>query len=68
MIAVVGFKIAACGHLGRFEEGRECVGRLHELLPGITVTSARRSQETFASPEVLAILVEGYRKAGLPEE
>ncbi len=68
MTAVVFFKAAACGHLGRVEEGRECVRRLEELVPGSTVGRAKRGQERFASPEVLAILVEGYRKAGLSEE
>jgi len=68
MTAVVFFKAAACGHLGRVEEGRECVRRLEELVPGSTVGRAKRGQERLASPEVLAILVEGYRKAGLSEE
>jgi tetratricopeptide (TPR) repeat protein len=67
MTAVVGFKAAACGHLGRVEEGRQCVRRWHELLPGNTAASAKRAVR-FISPEVLAITVEGYRKAGLPEE
>jgi hypothetical protein len=34
MTAVVNFKVAACGYLGRFKEGRECMKRLNELLPG----------------------------------
>jgi hypothetical protein len=35
---------------------------------GFTVTSAEKALGKFASPEVLAIFLEGYRKAGLPEE
>jgi len=67
--AVVGYKAAACGHLGRVEEGRASIARLRELRGGgFTVTSAEKALGKFASPEVLAIFLEGYRKAGLPEE
>jgi adenylate cyclase len=67
MTAAVGFKMAACGHLGRIEGGRECIRRLNELVPGSTVASTKRAHETFASAEVHAIVAERYRKAGLPE-
>jgi adenylate cyclase len=66
--AVLGFKAVACGHLGRVEEGRECVRRLRELRPGFTLAGAKTSLGIFVSPEVLPIFLEGYRKAGLPEE
>jgi len=67
--AVVGYKAAACGHLGRVEEGRASIARLRELRGGgFTVNSAEKALGKFASPEVLAIFLEGYRKAGLPEE
>jgi adenylate cyclase len=66
--AVLGFKAAACGHLGRVEEGGECVRRLLKLRPGFTVASAKKALGTFVSPEVIAIFLEGYRKAGMPEE
>jgi TolB-like protein len=65
--AVVGYKAAACGHLGRVEEGRASIARLRELRSGFTVTSAEKALGKFAAPEVLAIFLEGYRKAGLPE-
>ena len=68
MTAVVNFKVAACGYLARFEEGRECMRRLNELLPGRVVANVRRSYETFVSPEVRAILEEGRRRVGLPQE
>jgi adenylate cyclase len=68
MTAVVYFKTAACGRLGRTDEGRDCIRRLNELVPGSTVASAMRRQARFVSPEVSAIFIEGYRKAGLPEE
>ena len=66
--AVVGYKAAACGHLGRVEEGNASIKRLRELRPGFTVTRAERALGKFVAPEVLAIFLEGYRKAGLPRE
>jgi adenylate cyclase len=68
MTAVVIVKAAACGHLGRVDEGRECVRRFCELRPGTTVVAIKRVWGRVLSPEVLAISVEGLRKAGLPEE
>jgi len=64
---VVGIKAAACGHLGRLDEGRKCVRRYCELRPGKTVAGDKRALEPVLSPEVLAIYIEGLRKAGLPE-
>jgi tetratricopeptide (TPR) repeat protein len=65
--AVVAYKAAACGYLGRVEEGGECVRRLRELRPGASVAHSKRLLGPISSPEVLAIFVEGYRKAGSPE-
>jgi len=67
-IAVLRMKAAACGHLGRVEEGREGISRLQELVPGWTFTSSFGLSRNIFSPEVLAIHAEGLRKAGLPEE
>jgi TolB-like protein/class 3 adenylate cyclase len=66
--AVIGYKAVACGHLDRVEEGHASIKRLRELRPGFTVTRAKGALGKFAAPEVLAIFLEGYRKAGLPEE
>ena len=66
--AVVAFKAAACGHLGRIEEGRECVRRYRELAPGKTVAAEKGYLGTILSPEGFAVYVEGLRKAGLPDE
>jgi adenylate cyclase len=68
MTAVAGIKAAACGHLGRVDEGRDCVRRFRELRPWSTVASARQGWVKIRSPEVLASYLEGLRKAGLPEE
>jgi len=66
MTGVLYFKAAACGYLGRLDEGSGCVKRLHELVPTSTVAIAKSGLEMLVSPEVLAILAEGFRKAGLP--
>jgi tetratricopeptide (TPR) repeat protein len=66
-IAVVAFKTAACGHLGRTEEGRECVRRYLERAPGNTIADEKRFPGTILSPEAFAVYVAGLRKAGLPE-
>ena len=65
---MVEIKAAACGNLGRVEEGRQCVRRLRELGPWSTVASSRKTLGTIFSPEVLAIYLEGLRKASLPED
>jgi adenylate cyclase len=67
MTAVVFFKAAACGYLGRLDEGNKCVERLHEMSPGSTVASAKGRQARAVSPEVLALLAEGWRRVGLPK-
>ena len=66
-MAVLRFKAAACGQLGRIEEGRECVRRLRELDPGSSVAGATIFAQRVA-PEVGALYLGGLRKAGLPEE
>jgi len=68
VLGVHGYKAAACGYLGRIEEGRECVKAYHELRPGSTMASAQKVLERFYSPEVLAFYLDGLRKAGFPEE
>jgi len=67
MIAVVGIKAAACGHLCRIDEGRECARRYAELCQWSTVGTAKTGWGRFMSPEFLAAYVDGLREAGLPE-
>ena len=67
-IAMLKIKAAACGNLGRVEEGSKCVRRVLELGPWSTIASSREMTRLIFSPEVLAIYIGGLRKAGLPEE
>jgi TolB-like protein/class 3 adenylate cyclase len=66
--ALFRIKVALCGLLGRPEEGREWVERLLAVQPGLTVTAIKAHVTTFFSKEMIELLVEGVRKAGLPEE
>ena len=61
-------KVAACAHLGRIEEARNGLKRLLELQPDLTIARFKARYAVTLPPEVLDIYVEGYRKAGLPEE
>jgi tetratricopeptide (TPR) repeat protein len=65
--ALFRMKLVLCGHLGRVEEGREWVRRLRAVQPGFTVTAFEAHVATFFSKEMIELLVEGARKAGLPE-
>jgi adenylate cyclase len=61
-------KVALCGLLGRVEEGREWLSRLLELQPGLTVADFVAHAATFLSAGMTKSMVEGLRKAGLPEK
>jgi TolB-like protein/tetratricopeptide (TPR) repeat protein len=61
------FKVTLCGLLGRREEGRELLKRLLEFHPGLTVASFEAFYSRLFMPEIVALHVDGLRKAGLPE-
>jgi len=61
-------KVALCGYLGPIEEGREWVRRLLEANPAHTIAWWRAFGAKFLSPGTMAVWVEGFRRAGLPEE
>ena len=56
----------ALGYLGRAAEAAKAVSKLQSLTPGATV-SGFREQLPFRDEAQLEILLEGFRKAGLPE-
>ncbi len=66
---ICGCKAAACGYLGRGNEGRECIRRLSEFVSGFTtIAGFKRAWEKFCSPAALGIYLDGLRKAELPEK
>jgi adenylate cyclase len=67
-LAALRGKVVACGLLGWSEEGREALMRLLELHPLYTAASFTAYGSRFLAPEVVALIVEGLRKAELPEE
>ncbi len=57
---------ASLGHAGRLDEAHQVVEQLQALVPGLTVT--RFGNETrVRHPEYVELLMDGLRKAGLPE-
>jgi adenylate cyclase len=61
-------KAIVCAHLDRLEEPREAARQLIEAQPWHSVAGIRASYSRFRSSEMVAIYVEGLRKAGVPEE
>ena len=57
--------IAALGHLGRQEDAKEAIERLHELQPGYSCQTMRR--QITVSGDFAEQVIGGLRKAGLPE-
>ncbi|HEX9536399.1 MAG TPA: adenylate/guanylate cyclase domain-containing protein, partial [Stellaceae bacterium] len=61
-------KVAALVQLGRIDKARDWLKRLIEVQPGLTITRIEAYAGALYSPELLAVFVDGFRKAGLPEE
>jgi TolB-like protein/tetratricopeptide (TPR) repeat protein len=59
-------KVALCGLVG-LEQGREWLSRLREAQPDLTVARFVTHAATFLSKGLTAAMVDGLRKAGLPE-
>ncbi len=57
---------ASAAHLGRMDEAREALADLLELVPHFTVGGVIKNP-MFERPDDAARLVDGVRKAGLPE-
>jgi adenylate cyclase len=60
-------RVASCAHLGRLPEARQWLARLLEVDPGLTITWLEAYLATFLSPESWEVMLDGLRKAGLPE-
>jgi TolB-like protein len=61
-------KIALSGYLGRAEEGRDYIQRQLKANPAMTIAGFKAFVELHHVPETTAAFVEGFRRAGLPEE
>jgi TolB-like protein/Flp pilus assembly protein TadD len=60
-------KAVICVRLGRIDEARAWVKRLREFRAGWSIERYKKFIGQRQSPEVLAIIVDGLRAAGLPE-
>jgi TolB-like protein/class 3 adenylate cyclase len=68
-ILAMRVKIICCAHLGSIEEAHCWLERLLEVQPGLTIARWKALYAaTLFAPEILAMYVEGLRKAGMPEE
>jgi hypothetical protein len=61
-------KVALCGYLGRTDEAREWVTRLLEVNPAMTIAGFKTYATKYQVPGTIAVWVEGFRRAGLPEQ
>ena len=64
----INMKVILCAHLGRLDDAHNWLGRLLEIVPGLTIAEFAARLAPILVPEILALYVEGLRKAGLPEE
>jgi len=61
-------KLSLCGYLRRLEEGKECLRLLQAIHPEPTIIGIMRDLPKGMSPKLVAAFVEGWRKAGMPDE
>jgi TolB-like protein len=59
--------VVSCAQLGRIEKARYWLERLRELQPGLTI-AGYKAFAMYYPPAIVAVFVEGFRKAGVPEE
>jgi len=60
-------KVVTCVQLGRIDEARNELERLLEQNPGSTIAKWQASMTQNLPPNVLAVYVDSFRKAGMPE-
>jgi adenylate cyclase len=66
--ATVNLQVILYALLGRTDDARRSLGRLQEIVYGLTIANYREFLAPQLAPEILALYVEALRKAGLPEE
>ena len=60
-------KVVACAHMGLIVEAQEALARTMELQPELTIAAFRSYAITNFPPELLAVYIDGLRKAGMRE-
>jgi TolB-like protein len=60
-------KLSLCGHLGRRKEASECLRRMHDIGIEPTVAALAAHMSKGLAAEVAARVIEGLRRAGVPE-
>lgn len=66
--AAINLKVILYALLGRLDEARQWLGRLQEIVYGLTIASYTEFLAPILAPKILALYVDALRKAGLPEE
>jgi len=61
-------KLSLCGHLGRYEEARECCCRMREAHAEPTIAALSCDMPKGVAPEVAESFIDGLCKAGVPME
>jgi adenylate cyclase len=61
-------RLSLCGHLGRLDEARQCLGLFREIHPEPTIAGVLRDLAPGVTSEFAGHLIAGLRKAGMPEE
>lgn len=64
----IRIKIALSGYPGRAEDGRDFVRRPLEINPPMTIAGFKAFVHLHHVPGTTEVFVEGFRRAGLPEE
>jgi len=65
--AAINLKVILYVLLGRVDEARQWLGRLQEIVYGLTIAGYKAFLAPILPPEVLALYLEALRKAGLAE-
>jgi len=67
-ITAMRAKTVACAHLGRLDEARAELARVLAMDPRLTISRYRGLLAAATAPDMLELLVQGMRLAGLPED
>ena len=60
-------KVVACAHMGLIVEAQEALARAMELQPELSIAAFRSYALTNFPLELLAVFIDGLRKAGMRE-